>query len=282
MNHVRTSPPSGGRQSILLKLAYAAIILLLVGIIFHFVQLLRATEKKTLHQVEAQTRSGAARFQRMVRRLESTGQNLAVHFVEDHLNRDSGTAERHLIDNLRFLVAEYEDQELEIELLMASGQQFLFQHEAAEGWSVTSQQVPFVHDQLWEFPTWESDGETASFIQPLRIFRSIEGNLILRIRLEGLFAGSAQQHEGSALRNWWLGPRGDPVQAAALPGNSENQILLEDLRHMMWERREGITTQDCPWHGNHKTYTSLSPVRLGNMDLAVLSTIDTGYVRTPF
>ncbi len=281
MQHVRTTRSLNGRHNVLMWTAYTTIVLSLLGIVFHFVKLMDAAEQKTRNQVAAQTQTSAVNFQRLVQQLEYTGQNLAVQYVEDHLNQNPGAAERHLIDNLRFLVAEYAAQNLEIELLMASGQNFLFQPDATEGWSVTSRQQTMAQDLLQEYPSWESDGRTASFVQPLRLYRSIEGNLILRAKLDELFSMGLPQQNSTGLRNWWLNPQGEPNPGSGVPVTDETQVLLETLRHMMWERRAGITIQTCPWHRNHKTYTSLTPVRLGDLDLAVLSTIDTGYARTP-
>jgi len=281
MQHVRTTLRPAGRKSIPLKLAYGAIGVLLLGILIHFAKLMEETERKTLDQVVIQTRSNARDFNQVVERLERTGQNLAVQYVEDHLNRDSETAERHLIDNLHFLLMEYEEQHLEVDLIMATGVRYHFRQDDREGWSVTSYKQPVAEGLLWNYPTWETDGQTASFIQPLRLHRALNGNLVLHSRLDGLFSQCLHQDESiNGIHNWWLGPNGEPCPGSGMPKNADTQGLLKNLRRMMWERREDVTTQICPWHGNHETYTSLTPVRLGHVDMAVLSTIDTGYART--
>ncbi len=258
-----------------LPTAYLTMVLLVAGMAFYFSQLLDHARNQAVHRLTDHTKIISEEIDKEITRLEDIGLALSSFYFETSLFQNEDVAHKQILDNIKLHMVGGHFEVKEARVHTPEGHLTTVSFDEDGNYHLESEMstAPSLSDN--QNNSWLVSDGTCTLRQVLKGSGPKRGLLELVFSTEELMSGINKFNLLSdSGRLWWIDPNGIPGKNAFESSGDLSPQMTKSLMSMLDQLQNGVIETDCPWHQNHKAYTALAPVFIGDYDLAVLSTMD--------
>ncbi len=257
-------------------------ILLVLGLLFYFFQLMDHTRNQAIGRLSEQVKITSEEIEREVTRVEYIAETLAILYFQKAIHQDEAIAHSQLLDNLELHMASGHFNILSANIRTSDGHLTTLSFGKTGHFTVESEKEPFDGVFFPDQTQWEFQEDLATFYQPLRGQKKHSGVLELTFSTQLIMTGFNDiTHNYLNGRTWWLDYRGNPGQGTFPPSGGMDDELCQILTKMNENLESGVIETNCPFHNDHKAFTAISHVFIGDFELAVLKSINANAITGP-
>ncbi len=281
-NSSKLKPGFSGTSKVTLPLAYIAMVLLLIGMLFYFIQLMMHARSQATGHLSNQARISSEKIEREVFSLEALTGTLATFYFEKTIQVDETTAYNQLLENLKLHMASGHFKIKTACILTTRGHLTTLHYEGNGEFRLESEMLSPDQTMIALDSKWEVNSIQTTLWQRLKGMSRQPGVLKLQFATSDLMAGF-QDNPSSREKGkiWWLDQNGVPAPGTFDQSSTAIDEIMQTLLGMMGQLENGVIETTCPFHLNHKAFTAIAPVFVGDYDLAIMHSMDASKVTGP-
>ncbi|MCP4293116.1 MAG: response regulator [bacterium] len=210
--------------------------------------------------------------------MEKIAQALSAQYSVNSLQSTEEAAHRILLSNLKIFMVQYSPSCKKSTVALGTGHLTSLQQGANNSYLLDSETKLTFHQQISLGTKWSIDDDYLVLTQSIKGLKPELGAIIFEFSISQLLHSDIHEFKNKEkFQTWWLIPLEETNYLAA-SSLEPNRHLENLLVSNIYNGQSGIFETACPIHKNHNSMTALSPIKIGNHNIGILATTESGQI----